>query len=288
MQVLSDRQLQDISRMVQDHHAAFLIQIGLGDTLPEETVQRLLRLGLVSKSQVKAGLLNDAFLFGMLADALSESKAKNMDYAAFKEWVAQREMPLGQEERAALKHLKRSLASAIVGLGNRVDRHTHEVLVDADKNLRRRLAGEVKRELVQAVEKRKALGEVATALRKATGQYSRDWTRVAVTELNNAFQEGKLATIQKSNKGRDPLVFKRVRPDACEECKEAYLSKGGVPRVFKLSELLAAGSNVGKARHERRATVSSLHPWCQCELQELPPGFSFDRRGRMVYAGFGT
>ena len=288
MQVLSDSQLRGISRLIRDHHDAFLVQIGLGDTLPPESVERLLRLGLVSKSQVSKGLLQNAFLFGMLADALDESKVKNMDYAAFRDWLAQREVPLGMEERVALRQLKRSLATAITGLGNRIDAHTHKVLVEADTNLRRRLATAVKRELVQGVEKRKAIGEIASSLRKATGQYSRDWSRVAVTEMNNAFQEGKLATIQKANKGRDPLVFKRVRGDACEECKEAYLTKGGIPRVFKLSELLAAGSNIGKARHERRATVGSLHPWCQCELQELPPGFSFNRSGRMVYAGFGT
>jgi hypothetical protein len=146
----------------------------------------------------------------------------------------------------------------------------------------------VKQELVAGVEQRRTVAEVASALRESTREYARNWSRVAVTELNNAFQEGKLATIQKSNKGRDPLVFKRVKKNACKECKAAYLTKSGLPRVFRLSELLAHGSNIGRARRERAATVKSHHPWCQCELQELPPGFGFDSAGKMRYVGLGT
>lgn len=286
MRTLSDRQLREVTQLIEDHHTAFLIQIGLGEFVPSEQAQRLIRLGLVTKSQVRKGYVENAFTFGFLADALSESKAKRMDYPAFKEWLAHREVPLGREEQEAVRSLKRSMYTHLKGLGNRIDRHTHEVIVDADQDLRRRLAATVKRELVSGAEHRKAVGEVVGALRKATEQYTRDWTRLAVTEMNNAFQEGKLATIQKSNKGRDPWVFKRVRPDACVECKTAYLTKSGSPRLFKLSELLAAGTNLNRARNDRRPTVKSHHPWCQCELQEMPTGFGFDAKGRMVYVGF--
>lgn len=288
MQTLSDRQLREVTRIIDDHHTAFIIQIGLGDFVPPEQVNRLVRLGLVSKSQVKKGFTEDAFAFGFLADALAESKAKNMDLGAFKEWLAHRSVPLGREERAAVKSLRRSVFTHIKGLGGRVDKHTQQVINDADQDLRRRVAASVKRELVEGVEHRKAIGEIVGALRKATQRYTQDWSRIAVTEMNNAFQEGKLATIQKSNKGRDPWVFKRVRPDACKECKHAYLTKSGAPRLFRLSELLAAGSNVDRARGDRRPTVKSHHPWCQCELQEMPPGFEFDSKGRMRYAGLGS
>jgi hypothetical protein len=288
MPLLSDRQLADVSRIIEDNHTAFLIQIGLGDQVPPEQVQRLVRLGLVSKAQVKAGLLDDAFLFGLLADSLEESKAKHMEYEQFQQWAARHEVPLGQEEREAVKSLKRSMATHLKRLRSQVEDDTQETLVEADQLLHQRMAATVTHKLTQGVEQRKSVAEVASALKKATGQYARDWTRVAVTELNNAFQEGKLATIQKSNKGRDPDVFKRVKKSACKECKEAYLTKSGAPRVFKLSQLLANGSNIGRHRHDRRATIKSHHPHCCCELQELPPGFEFDSQGRMRYVGLGT
>jgi hypothetical protein len=218
MQTLSDNQLREVTRLIEDHHNAFLVRIGLSDALPKAAVDRLLALGLVTKSQVKRSYLEDAFSFGMLADAFEESKAKNMPFDHFREWLMRQPLPMSQEERVAVKHLKRSMATHLRGLGNRVDKTTQEVLVDADQDLRRRLAATVKRELVQGIERRKSIGEVVAALRKSTEDYVRDWQRIAVTEVNNAFQEGKLATIQKANKGRDPWVFKRVKPDACPEC----------------------------------------------------------------------
>jgi hypothetical protein len=288
MQALSDRQLKEVSRIIDDHHSAFLVQIGLGDTLPEEQVTRLLKTGLITKAQVKRGLIEGAFLFGFLADSMEELKLKDMSYSDFKHFITQKSVPLSAEETMAIKHLKRSVATHLKGLGGRIDQSTQEVLVDADQDLRRRLAAVVKRELVQGIEKRKSLNEVVGALRKATNDHAHNWHRIVVTEVNNAFQEGKLATIQKSNKGRDPWVFKRVRKGACEECKSAYLTKSGTPRVFKLSELLATGTNVNRVRADRQPTVKSHHPWCQCELQEMPPGFKFDRSGKLVYEGLGS
>lgn len=288
MQTLSDKQLKEVTRIIEDHHNAFLVQIGLGDAVPPEEVKRLTRLGLVTKSQAQKGLLDNAYVFGLLADSLEESRAKAMSFSEFKQWIGQRAVPLGEDDRAAVKHLKRSMFTHLKGLGNRVSKNTQEVLVDADQDLRRRLASTVKRQLVAGAEQKKAIGEVVLALKKATHSYSRDWARIAVTELNNAFQEGKLTTIQKANKGRDPWVFKRVKQSACRECKSAYLTKSGVPRLFRLSALLAQGSNVGRARGDRQATVKSHHPWCQCELQEMPAGFEFDAHGRMKYAGLGA
>ena len=80
----------------------------------------------------------------------------------------------------------------------------------------------------------------------------------------------------------DPWVFKRPRHDSCEACKEAYLQKDGkTPRLFRLSALAANGTNVGRRRPERQPVIESLHPFCRCELNFLPPGFEFDATGTM-------
>lgn len=285
MQSLSNKQIRDVSRIIADHHTAFLINIGLGEFVPQAEVTRLRKAGLLRGGPALKSLAQDAFTFGILSDALEESSNKNLTYPAFKEWLKHRPAPLSSEERAAMNHLKRSMFTHITGLGNTIDKTTQEVLVEADKDLRRRLASHVQRELVSGIEKRKTLNEIVSSLRKATHQYTRDWTRVAATELNNAFQEGKLSTIQKANKGKDPMVFKRVSPAACHECKHLYLTKSGEPRVFRLSELLAAGSNVGRKRDDRRAVIGAVHPWCACELQEMPHGFEFGKDGNLTYTG---
>ena len=101
-------------------------------------------------------------------------------------------------------------------------------------------------------------------------QCQRDWLRVAATEVNNVFQEGRLASIIKASGGEDPDVFKRVAPSCCAYCRLLYVSKDGVtPRVFKLSVLIANGSNVGRKagrpslKHTGwKPVIGSTHPWC--------------------------
>lgn len=288
MQLLTDRQLREVTRLINDYHSAFVVNIGLGDIIPDDDVKRLKKMGLIDL--MPKSLAEDAFMFGFLADALSESKAKKMSYDGFKQWLKFQKPALSHEEMAAVKHIRRSLATHVRGIGGKMDKGTHEVLVEADQDLRRRLAATVKRELIRGIEKRKSIAEIVNKLRKSTKESARDWQRVVATELNNAFQEGKLTTIMKANKGRDPRVFKRVKKSACAECKSAYLTKSGKPRVFKLSELLANGSNVGRSSDDRRASVESHHPWCQCELQEMPSGFEFNDKGTMVFRAtrFGT
>lgn len=286
MQTLSDRQLREITRLIEDYHTAFAVNVlGLGDVIDPGEVDRLKRLGLVSSTA--KSLPEDAFLFGLLSKELGDAKSKGMSYSEFKKHLKTNPWPLSQEERFAVKHLKRSLFTHVKGLGNTVDKRTQQVLVDADQALRRRLASTIQHTIITGLERRKTVSEIAGELRRSTKDYARDWLRIVSTEVNNAFQEGKLQKIMKANVGRDPLVFKRPRPDCCEECAEAYTLDGSVPRTFHMSELVNNGSNVGRAKAVRKAVVGSHHPWCQCELLELPVGFEFDRKGRMVYVGFG-
>lgn len=284
MQALSDKQLKEVTRIILDHHTAFMVNVlGMGDAVDPAEVERLRRQGLISATA--KSYPNDTFLFGFLSDALGEADAKGLSYNEFKDYIAHRPLSITSEERYAVKHLKRSLMQHVQGLGNKMNAKTHEVLVEADQGLRRRLAAELQAQLIEGIEKRKSMSKVVTELRKATKDYARDWFRIVSTELNNAYQEGRLQTIMKANKGRDPLVFKRPRPDCCIECSTAYLEKGNVPKIFTLSEMVGNGTNVGRNKRERLPVIGSHHPWCMCELHELPPGFDFNSKGEMFYAG---
>lgn len=134
--------------------------------------------------------------------------------------------------------------------------------------------------------------EIVAKLRKASQDAKRDWERVAITELNNLVQEGRAAAIEKKTKSSDARVYKRPRSTACVYCKLLYLEKDGVtPRVFRLSALVANGSNIGRAANrptlkgpaatEWRPTLDSVHPNCQCMLHILPDGYGF-KDGQLV------
>lgn len=64
----------------------------------------------------------------------------------------------------------------------------------------------------------------------------------------------------------------------CRHCIRLYLTKGigSKPIVFKLSKLIENGTNVGKKVKEWKATLGSVHPFCRCELRQIPDGYVWD------------
>jgi hypothetical protein len=59
----------------------------------------------------------------------------------------------------------------------------------------------------------------------------------------------------------------------CPSCRRAYLNNDGSPRLFRLSQLEANGTNIGKKTNAWLPTLGQMHPHCRCLLQyfeELP------------------
>lgn len=71
--------------------------------------------------------------------------------------------------------------------------------------------------------------------------------------------------------GTDPIVYKQIVDDdrTSPECRKlhTYNGSGGNPRLYKLSELAANGTNVGLPRNQWRATIPGTHPNCRCQLK---------------------
>jgi hypothetical protein len=151
-------------------------------------------------------------------------------------------------------------------------RDTHAITARESGAALRRVRSGVK----EAIANRQTTSELKTNLFHAFDNQSRDWLRVAHTEMNTAIQQGIYGEILEKS-GPDQLVFKRPNPDACEHCKRVYLMPDGItPRVFKLSDL--EETNVGRRARDWRATIGSVHPWCNCQLQVIPEGFDFKQR----------
>lgn len=66
----------------------------------------------------------------------------------------------------------------------------------------------------------------------------------------------------------------------CRHCIRLFLT-GGIgsrPKVFKLSELRANGTNIGKKVADWKPTESTVHPFCRCEIKFLPQGWVWDEQ----------
>lgn len=128
--------------------------------------------------------------------------------------------------------------------------------------------------------------QMERALREATKDTEQDFDMVIRSELMNRSQEAFAQEILEgksiySSKGEDTRVFKNPNPDACKHCKRLYLERDGTPKVFKLADLMANGSNVGKKVADWKPVVGITHPHCQCVLQVLPENCTLDNQGRI-------
>jgi hypothetical protein len=130
--------------------------------------------------------------------------------------------------------------------------------------------------------------KVIQQLRELTNDWERDWHRVAHSEMWDAKVQGEANAIidgesPVSKKGTETMVFKRPAPNACNKCKQLYLESDGVtPKLFKITELQANGSNYGKRQADWKPTLGILHPNCMCPLSVMPDGYKFDSSGQLT------
>lgn len=277
--------------LLDDAHLVFIAEVLGREYLTDAEVRRLRQQGLLQ--DVAEDLVEEAYRFGVLSGRLPGKAPEDIKLGEFIRFMGGTLPALTFEEKQAIDHAKRNIAVYVRGLGNTLAKKGHQVLVDADAKLRRRRMLQIRQLVSEGMDQRKTIKEVAQSLKDLTKDQSRDWLRIAATEVNNAFQEGRLAAIVKAAGGKDPIVFKRVAPDCCAYCRLLYVEKDGItPRLFRLSELVANGSNVGRKAGKPtlkgtgwKPCVESTHPWCRCVLMHLPDGFGFDKLGNMIYVG---
>jgi hypothetical protein len=166
-----------------------------------------------------------------------------------------------------------------VGLGNRVADNFATTAIEADAELRRKYMGLIREALEENVERRDTWRKLASDLGHKTGDWARDFGRIAATEKSKAMQEGVASgLIKEYGDPEDVRVAKLPNPGACPDCVRLHYTagEGSTLRIFKLSELVGNGTNVGKKRAAWEATVGPVHPWCGCELIHVPEGMGFD------------
>ena len=146
-----------------------------------------------------------------------------------------------------------------------------------------------KEEIIEGALKSKSSNAIVQAIKDKTGDYFKDWDRVVTTELTNAHNFGAVDAIIENNVGTahdEIMVYKQGVLDikTCKYCKEFWFMPDGSPKVYKLSELIAYGSNVGKKQADWTPTVGATHPNCRCRLVELQKSFGF-KNGSITYVG---
>ena len=272
-------QRQAVAQVIRDHHKAFLAEVLGRDAIPRAEYDRLVAKGFIDEAHeaVTADETTKAVVLGSLSASMDARIFSAMRPAAFRKAVSAH--TLTPEERAAVEYAKAHTADHLTVIGERVVRKATRVLTAHERKI-----GRIKDRLARGIAERQRPEAIAKSLAKITGEARRDWMRVVATELHTAMEEGRASVIK--SRGGEPLVYKRPQADGCRRCKALYLEKDGVtPRVFTLSALEANGTNVLRKAQEWQPVVGAVHPWCQCQIHELPAGFAFNDVGQAVHVG---
>lgn len=112
------------------------------------------------------------------------------------------------------------------------------------------------------------------------GVYTRDWRRVARTELQGAYNEGAVAAAV-SLGGMEQQIARVPEKDACEHCMRLFVENDR-PKLFTARQLISNGTNVGRDSEHWLPTVWPVHPNCRCDTVAVPAGHGFDKRWNVV------
>lgn len=279
---LTDAQLHEIRDIIRTYHAAFIVNNLGPEAVDPETLKKLQDAGLVDEHT--DNLAEEAYLYGQLLAFKDDPLVQTMTYDQFKQYVRDVGIPLGPIERRAVDWAAHSSAQYVVGLGNRVDTATGALLVEADAQLREQMRSTIQTLTAESIARRETAKQLKSKLGWATGDWTRDLDRIAVTEIQDSLNHG-TADHYSERYGSDVEVFRQPAPDACKHCLRLFIGNDGVPRIFKLSQLVANGTNVGRKANDWQPVVGTVHPHCGCTFHRVPAGWGFNEAGELAPGG---
>lgn len=260
-------QILDIINIMRKNQLVFIAeQLGL-NYLSDVDKAILSAAGIdLTKFTNSKGIIEHAFIFGLLSEALGDKRSKGMNYAQFKKFLKSGNfIPLTEDEEFALEQLKNRAYTDLNSLGNRIATGTSNIIIRANQTHQNKLRDIVKNKAMDAVKYRQSAAKLASEIGHATEDWERDWLRISYYLLQDAYNTGRAKSIFKAH-GEDAEVWFTVLEGACKHCRELYLKDpddpDSEPIVFKLKDIIANGNNIGRKADQLLPTISPIHPYC--------------------------
>lgn len=274
---LTPAEIAELHQIINDHFTAMAIRVGVGH-IPPEQVSRLVDRGVLEVGDIsELGLIDDSYLLGAFQRELTKlgKDPREISFNDLKMVAQSGKFPeLTPVERASAERARLWAGEKVQGLAGSF---TGKVM-DAIRSSEREVLGGL---IAEALEQRQTIGQLESTLRDLSGDFTRDWLRVSVSEVHDAREAG-VSNNLKSMFGPSVRVAKVPSPGACKNCLRLFTEPGGKPKIFELSELESNGTNHGRKVAEWLPTVGTAHPYCQCYLVHVPEGFDFNDDGDLV------
>lgn len=290
--IISKEKIDKVRSIIDRYYNALAFKISGTDYLTDEQIQALIESNLIDASD-STGAIKEAYHIGRFRNVNDPRiREDDVNLADFRRKYKDQAVPLTDAEKYSLEHAQQSAGSLITGLKEKIKSQVDGIIYNNNLEYRNKIiTDQIRPVIVQGIDEKRTVYQIASDLREKTQDNFRDWKRVSVNEVATAMNLGEMDAIVHRNKTKTPneiYVFKRVNIDAatCKFCKKAYLvGESQVPKVFKLSELQSNGTNYGKKSDEYLPTITPLHVNCRCALVEIPVGWGFNDDGQMVYKG---
>lgn len=277
--MFSDKQIQDILRVISFQHVMFIGKNLGTDVLSDFDKYVLNKYGIdPDKLVTDFTPVDKAFYFGKLSLALQDKNSKKLTYNDFLKYLRRGQYEgLNDKEKQALKFVKQNSYGYIKGLENAVLKDVNAIIVGEGQKRRSAYEAIIKDSIKSAIMRRDTVRSVMSEIGNRTGDWQRNLARIAETEMQRAFEYGRFEEI-KNKYGDNVQVYKEVFPLACRHCIRLYLTDGvgSQPRLFTLAQLEANGNNMGRKSDQYLATIDPVHPYCRCLLKSLPKGMKWD------------
>jgi len=267
-------EIDNIVNLIEYHYSMMIFSSLGGESLSEVDKKLLQSYGVdINDFKVDYPPYLQMFLLGRLTAVLGDKNSLKLNKKDFDQYLKRGQfVPLSSREREEYEISRQITYNHLKGLGGKVSGAVKDVLLEEQKK------SIISEEISEGIKNRKSVDSIVSDLGHKTGEWDRDWKRIVVTEMQNIFSRGRAAEMEKKY-GLEVEVYKNVFEGACRHCIRLYLTNGigSEPRVFKLRELIANGSNVGRKVDDWLPTIDATHPYCRCLLMHKFLGQIWDK-----------
>ena len=279
MILFTPQQVQEILDILE-YHFLFTISTNFGvEPLNKQELDHLSSFGINIKEITKDLTQYDKmYLLGKLTGILKENQVNTLEYSDFLKYIKTGQyQPLSKLEKYQLEIAKRKSYVHLKGLKEKAKQQFESTIIGEEAKLMPRYTETVKEGLITGVEKRKSLQSIVSDLGHKMNEWGHDWGRIVSTEMQDIYNKGRLQEFKEKG-GKESLVIKKTYPKACRHCIRLHLTNGigSKPIIFTIEQLEANGSNIGRKVQDWKATVGPEHPYCRCDIQNVPPGYVWD------------
>lgn len=206
-------------------------------------------------------LIFSQHILGQLSQIIGNTAAQKVSLNDLSSFIKQEGyLKLGEEERFLIDLTKRQVVRDINKLSNTIEENLNQHVLTEGA-----IQGRIAEEAARSLSNRQSVMSIANKLSEELAGYQRDFARSVEYNSHQALSNGQAQTIRKLF-GDDPIVYKQTFGGVCNVCNRLY-NEGGKPKLYRLSELEANGTNIGVKQQNWKPVVGSTHVGCRCLLK---------------------